>query len=175
VERQGLAIQPPDLRDSQGGIDGKAVERAVGDVHLDGQVRRRIDAQVKAALAAHGRFVGDPVAAIRLQPAPPAPQGGRSSGLAGQAHFLGEGDDQAAQEIRVRLVLVQGTHDLQAPAVVSQADGRALGKGAEQAAVGPPIHTDQEQALVGDGSSRNRGHAASGVESPGTPCNRRAF
>src|SRR5262249_38734569 len=39
MKAERLAIEAPDLLDAQRGVDGQAVERVVGEVHLDGKVR----------------------------------------------------------------------------------------------------------------------------------------
>ena len=37
-------VESPDLGHAQGGVDAQAVERAMGDVHFDGEVGRRVGA-----------------------------------------------------------------------------------------------------------------------------------
>ena len=51
------AIVEPDFGDADGGIDRELVQRASRDLHLDGQVGRRIHGQVDLLLLAHQRLV----------------------------------------------------------------------------------------------------------------------
>src|SRR5439155_23726092 len=83
VEGQPLAIQAPNLRHAQRGVNAHAVERTAGHIHLNGQVWWWVHTQVDSALAADLRLVRDPPGMIRLQAALPAPpaQRRRAAGL----------------------------------------------------------------------------------------------
>src|SRR5206468_3543752 len=70
LEGQRRAVQAPHLGNTQDGIDAHAVQRTAGDVHLDGQVRRRVDTEVDTPFAADARLAGNPVAVVGLEAAP---------------------------------------------------------------------------------------------------------
>src|SRR5581483_3813000 len=143
-----------------------------GDVHLDAQVRWRIDAEVDLALAADARLVRDPEALIGLQTATALPpsEGGRPTAQDGQAQFLSQDDDETSQEAGTPVVMQGRAHDLESPPVVSQTDSRPLGEGVQEAGVGPPIDVIEDQtlclrqtntrhdALRGDGIDRSGEH-----------------
>ena len=64
---QALLIQAQNFRHAQLGVDAHAIEGTVRDVHFDGQVGRRIGAEVDLRFAAHVCFVGDPVAIVGFE------------------------------------------------------------------------------------------------------------
>ena len=66
-DSKGLAIKPPNLRDSQGRIYGHSVDRAARDIDFDGQVRRRIVGKIQRVLAPHQQLMLNVVTFVRLQ------------------------------------------------------------------------------------------------------------
>src|SRR5207244_49582 len=115
IAGERFAFTPPDFGDAQGGVDGKTVEGAVGDIYFESEIRRRIKAQIDAILTANQGLAGDPVRLVRFQAlAPPAPPKGRgAAALDRQPKLLGKDHDEAAEEVRVAFVLVGKGHDFE--------------------------------------------------------------
>src|SRR6266851_5913514 len=67
VECQSVTTKAPNFRNTKNRIDTHAIERTRGDVNLNNQIRRWIDAKVEFLLSTNCGFVGDPVTFIRFQ------------------------------------------------------------------------------------------------------------
>jgi hypothetical protein len=141
VERQGIAFQPPDFGHAEGGVNAQPVERAMAHVHLDGEVRRRIGAQVQPPSASHPGGIGDPETFVRLDPtlAPAPPHRHRTALLQRQSQLLRKGGNQAAKKSAVVIVLKERRHDFQLAAVVGQPDARSFRKSPQQPPVSLPV------------------------------------
>src|SRR5262245_31556600 len=63
-DAEHFPVVMPDLRDTQSGVDGQAVQEAVRDLDLDRQVGGRVDRQVDLPLAADPGLVPNPVALV---------------------------------------------------------------------------------------------------------------
>jgi len=59
----------PNLWNAQGVVNLQAIQRTMGDVRFDGQIGRRISAQIQPPPAGHPGRVFDPKTIVRLQAA----------------------------------------------------------------------------------------------------------
>ena len=150
VHRQSPAIVAPDLRNAKFRVDLHSVQRARGDIDLDGQVGRRIPLQVQlVALPRNGR-VPDIVALVRfesffeIRP----PPGGHPQRFVVGLQRLGELRDEQAQELSRLLVPLGGHADLHRPLMVGHVDA-PLAHDLEHLHVVPPGNIVEDEPPSG--------------------------
>jgi len=106
----------------------------VADIDLDGEVGRRVRAQIEPAAPGHAVGVGDPETLVRLD-APLAqapPQRRRATVPDRQPQFLRQDEDEQTQQAPFVVVFEGRRHDLQIPPVIGETNAGLLGEDVQQ-------------------------------------------